>query len=393
MQFEVKALKPADGVTLLALEAGSEAEARRQAQGRGYSVLRVRVRRRAAFFGRRAFPLVLFSQELVALTDAGLPLVEALQTLAEKHKEPHVQPVFARLLAELFQGRPLSRALQACPEAFPPLYVETVRASERTGDLAGAIGRFVSYETQMQSVRATLVTASIYPALLIAVGGLVTFFLVGYIVPKFSAIYGDLGREQPLPSQILMHVGRFVGDNGILLAILMAAAAGGLVAMFSRPQLRGWLFAQCERLPGLGERIRVFQLARFYRTAGMLLQGGVPLVTALNMVGGLLDARMRLRLDQAVREVREGKALSDVMESHGLTTAIASRLLRVGERTGDMGGMMDRIATFHDAEIAQSVTHFTRLFEPILMVVIGLVIGVIVLALYMPIFDLAGSLQ
>jgi general secretion pathway protein F len=392
MQFEVKALKPAEGVSLLALEAANEAEARSQAQGRGYSVLRVRARK-PPLFGARAFPLVLFSQELVALTEAGLPLVESLQTLAEKHREAHVQPVFARILAELYQGRPLSRALESCPQAFPPLYIETVRASERTGDLSGAIGRFVAYETQMQAVRATLVTASIYPALLIAVGALVTFFLVGYIVPKFSAIYGDLGREQPLASQLLMNLGSFVAANGVLLAIALGAAGAAAVTALSRPELRARLFAQVEHLPGVGERVRVFQLARFYRTAGMLLQGGVPIVTALAMVAGLLDARMRTRLEGAVREVREGKALSDVMERNGLTTAIASRLLRVGERTGDMGGMMERIASFHDAEIAQSVTHFTRLFEPLLMVFIGLVIGVIVLALYMPIFDLAGSLQ
>ncbi|HEV7823118.1 MAG TPA: type II secretion system F family protein, partial [Burkholderiales bacterium] len=146
-------------------------------------------------------------------------------------------------------------------------------------------------------------------------------------------------------------------------------------------------------LPGIGERLRIVQLARLYRTAGMLLRGGIPAVQSLAMVGELLPANLRGELANALREIREGKPLSRALESHALTTPVAVRMLRVGERTGDMGAMMERIAAFHDEEITNWVERTTRLFEPLLMVFIGLVIGVIVMALYMPIFELAGSLQ
>jgi general secretion pathway protein F len=147
------------------------------------------------------------------------------------------------------------------------------------------------------------------------------------------------------------------------------------------------------KLPLIGEKMRLVQLTRLYRTAGMLLQRGIPAVQALAMVGELLPAGLRGSLTSALTEIREGKPLSVSLESHALTTPVAVRMLRVGERTGDMGNMMERIAAFHDEEIVKWVERSTRLFEPLLMAVIGLVIGVIVMALYMPIFELAGSLQ
>jgi len=157
--------------------------------------------------------------------------------------------------------------------------------------------------------------------------------------------------------------------------------------------VRRALMVQVWRLPALGESLRIYQLARFYRTLGMLLRGGIPLVTGMQMVSPLLQPALRTSLAQVEQEVREGKPLSTSVESHGMTTPVALRMLRVGERTGRMGEMMERIGMFYDDEIARAVDWFTRLLEPVLMVVIGLVIGVVVTLMYMPIFDLAGSLQ
>ena len=225
------------------------------------------------------------------------------------------------------------------------------------------------------------------------VGGAVTLFLLAFVVPKFAAIYADLGRDQPLSSRLLMEFGSLLNEHGVLIAsFAIAALAVGVHAVFNR-SLRERLMRSIARLPGIGERMRIVQLTRLYRTAGMLLRGGIPAVQALGMVGELLPANLRGGLAGALREIREGKPLSASLESHALTTPVAVRMLRVGERTGDMGGMMERIAAFHDEEIAHWVDRSTRLFEPLLMVVIGLVIGVIVMALYMPIFELAGSLQ
>ena len=146
------------------------------------------------------------------------------------------------------------------------------------------------------------------------------------------------------------------------------------------------------RFPAIGERVRVYQLTRFYRTMGMLLSGGTPVAQAIGMVSGLLDEELRQRLDGALVRVNEGKPLSASLEAQSLTTPVALRMLRVGERTGQMGDMMERIAAFHEEELGRWVERFTRTFEPLLMAVIGIVIGGIVLLMYFPIFELAGSM-
>jgi general secretion pathway protein F len=392
MRFEVRAIKQPQGVTLLALDAADEAQARLQAIAQGYAVLAVKAKA-AWLLKKDRFPLLLFSQQLVALLDAGLGLVEALQALSQKHKDGETQTVLNEVLEQLFHGVTLSAALERCPEAFPPLYIATVRASEKTGNLGQALTRYIAYQVQVEILRSKLITASIYPALLMLVGGAVTLFLLGYVVPKFTAIYVDLGREQPLTSRLLMQFGGFLNQHGGALAIAVVIAVVFAAYVFLNPALRESLLARLPRIPALSERLKVVQLARLYRTAGMLLRGGIPAVSALEMVRSLLHAGLRPSLDAAVRDVREGKPLSAVMEARGLTTPVALRMLRVGERTGDMGGMMERIAAFHDEEVSQWVDRVTRLFEPLLMAFIGLVIGVIVLSLYMPIFELAGSLQ
>ena len=392
MQYEVKAVKPAFGVTALVLEAASEGDARAMAAAQGFALLDVRARS-ASLFKRQRFPLLMFSQELIALLDAGLGLIEALQALAEKHQNAGAREVLQQVLGRLGEGQTLSAALDKSPAAFPRLYVATIRSSEKTGDLSRALSRYIAYEVQIEALRSKLVTALIYPVMLIAVGGLVTLFLLTYVVPKFASIYADIGRDQPLPSRLLMEFGGFLNEHAMLMAvgavIFVAAAVNALI----NPKIREQLVLLIARVPAIGEKLRVVQFSRLYRTAGMLLQGGIPAVTALEMVGELLHAGLRPNLLQALREIREGKPLSDSMETHNLTSPVAVRMLRVGERTGDMGAMMERIATFHEDEIARWVDRATRLFEPLLMVVIGLVIGVIVLALYMPIFELAGSLQ
>jgi general secretion pathway protein F len=167
----------------------------------------------------------------------------------------------------------------------------------------------------------------------------------------------------------------------------------GLIYAVMHPGFKRWFGTRLWAIPGVGERMRVYQLARFYRTVGMLLSGGTPVVSALDMVSGLLQPTLRGQLQLATREIREGHPLSRAMERNGLTTPVASRMLRVGEGTGQMGEMMERIAVFHEEEMARWVDWFTRLFEPILMAFIGLVIGAIVVLMYMPIFELAGSIR
>jgi len=394
MRYELKAVGPDGAVEVLDSQAPDEATAVQSVEGRGYTVLSVRARRTLAWRGTGArFALVLFSQELRVLLNAGLPLLESIETLAEKERSAEARALLGRLAATLREGRPLSAALGQFPRSFPALYVATVRAAERSGDLAPSLARYVAYATQLEAIRKRVVNASIYPLLLIAVGGLVGLFLMLYVVPRFGHIYAERGGDLPLFSRLLLAWGQALDQHAILVVAVLAALIIAGVAVFRSSRFRSALADALWRLPAVGERLKVYQLARFYRTIGMLVRGGMPLVAALEMGADLLHPLLRERLRAAHRAISEGGRLSLSMDQNGLTTPVALRMLAVGERGGDIGAMLEQIAAFHDEELARWVDWFTRLFEPILMALIGLVIGVIVILMYMPIFELAGNVQ
>ncbi|HOE40398.1 MAG TPA: type II secretion system F family protein [Rhodoferax sp.] len=396
MRFELRVLRPDARATTLYLDASSVAEATGQARQQGYSILRVKSAKTLANMATsdaRVFPLGLFSQELLMLLEAGLSVVESIETLKEKEGKAQTHHVLAQLVTFLCEGQSLSQALQNFPAVFPPLYIATVRASEKTGDLPEALTRYVAYQMQLDVVRKKIVSAAIYPLLLAGVGGLVIVFLLSYVVPRFSRIFEDLGGDIPFASQLLINWGNLVHDHGWTLLIGLLVVTVLAVFWLLQPGTRRWIFDRLATVPAIGERMRLYQLARFYRTVGMLLRGGMSIMPALQMTGDLLQGPLRHRLSESASQIREGLQISSAMHSCGLTTAVSLRMLRVGERTGRMGEMMERIASYYDAEIARWVDWFVRLFEPLLMVFIGLVIGAIVVMMYFPIFELAGSIQ
>jgi general secretion pathway protein F len=396
MRFEVTAIRGIAEVTALALEASDVAEATHQAVSQGYKVISVRTgkaRFQMPVLTRAGFPLVQFSQELQFLLQAGLTLVEAVSTLADREQRSDNRTTLSRIVLALQQGQPFSHALRQCGGQFPPLYVASIQASEKTGAMAEALSRYVAYQVQVDRVRRQVVSASIYPALLGVVGSLVALFMLGFVVPRFSHIYADIGRELPLLSRWLMVWGQFIADHTLLALGALAAGVAVLAAIATRPGSRQRLLRGLWHLPGIGRRMHDYQLARFYRSLGMLLRGGMPVVTAVQMAMDLLHGTLRTQLSRALADIQEGQPISRAMERNQLTTAVAFRLLMVGERTGRMGEMMERIAEFHEEETARWVEGFTRLFEPLLMVFIGGLIGLIVLLMYFPIFDLAGSIQ
>lgn len=396
MRYELKVLKTGEGISLIELDAGSEEDASIHVKHQGYSVLGIR--EIGTVFNRITsrrtnFPLLLFSQELLSLITAGLSLIEALEALAEKERNSQIKQVYDTIVRRLYEGQTFSTALSEQPSIFPPLYIATVQASERTGDMHEALSRFVAYQTQLDMIKKRIVSASIYPALLLIVGALVVTFLMGYVVPRFSAVYEGSNTTLPFMSQMLLNWGVLLKTHGQSILMTFIAVIAFASYMLSQAEFRAKLVLQLWHLPSLGERLHVYQLARFYRTLSMLLKGGTPVVNALDMVAGLLQPTLRSRLELATTSIREGKPISVAMEHYGLTTPVALRMLRVGERTGDMSGMMDRIATFYDEEMSRWVEWFTKLFEPILMALIGLIIGAIVVLMYMPVFDLAGNIQ
>lgn len=394
MRFRVRSFQPDLRLVTSTVDALDEAEARRLMGERGHEVVSLRSDEGPWRIGARqaAFPLVLFSQELLALLRSGVGIVEAVQTLVEKETRAATREVLERVRAALREGLSFSTALQAQPHAFTPLYVATVRASERTSNLAEALERYVDYARRIDEIKGKLINAAIYPVMLVAVSLLVMGFLMVYVVPRFANVYQDMGDKLPWASRWMLHWGQTVEQHGMALAV----ALGGVVLLAASPLGRGlwaWLLQRVWSLPAIGERLRVFQLARLYRTVGMLLRGGIAVVPALDMVKGLLSPALRDSLAAAGAQVREGLPLSGALAAHGLTTPVSLRLLSVGERTGNMGEMLERAAAFHDEELARSAEWATRVVGPVLMLVMGVLIGTIVVLMYLPIFQLAESIQ
>jgi general secretion pathway protein F len=394
VKFAVKAVDAAKGVVELELEAADEVTVRELARHRGYAVLTLsRSRLSTPWELGRPFPATLFSIELLALLDAGLNVVEALQTLAEKEPRGAHRRVLDGLLQALQRGESFSRAIERMPQHFSELYVATIRSSERTGNVREALSRFIAYQEELEKLRKKVVAALIYPAILLGVGTAVLAFLMFYVVPRFARVYQDISTGIPLFSSLLLSSGRWVEQHAVGTAVALVLACASLVYALSKEAVRAAFMTRLWRIGPLGERLRVYQLARLYRTVGMLLRAGVPAVRAFEMVSGLLAANLREQLARVVAALKEGRSISSALTTAGLATPVATRMMAVGEKSGQMGELMDRIARFYDDETGRFVDAFARVFEPALMALLGLAVGAVVVLMYMPIFELAGAIQ
>lgn len=396
MRFHAKAISREGAVLNMTLDAGNDRDAAHVIHSQGLTLLSLK--RESSILDRISrgasnFPLSLFSQELKVLLAAGVSLVEALDTLAEREGKMQFRSIIVRLVQYIKEGQTLADAMEHIPEAFPPLYCASIRASETSGEIVAALDRYLTYQGQIDVIRKKVISASVYPAMIILFGGVVLLFMLGYVVPRFSAIYADRGDAVSQASRILLVTGQFIAAHGWqLLAYLLA----GLVALglwLRQASTRARISAGFQRIPAIGEKLRTFQLARLYRTLGMLVRGGIPITHALQMAVGILPPGLRAKLEAARSEVAQGQSLSEAFRAHALSTPVAFRLIRVAEQTGSMSEMLESAAAFHEEELARDVDIFTRLFEPILMMAIGLLVGLIVLLMYLPIFELAGSIE
>jgi general secretion pathway protein F len=339
-----------------------------------------------------AFDLLLFSQELHSLLQAGLNLSEALDTLLAKAAGA-TRLLLADIVKSLGQGRNFSEVLASHGGEFPPVYVATVRSSERTGNLPEALARYIVYQQQFEMLRKKLVAAAIYPALLLGVGGFVTLFLLGYVVPRFASVYQSSARELPWMSSVLLSVGSLIHAHAMWMLAALVLAMVALVTALRRPAVRARLVNSALGIPGIADKADLFRLSRFYRALSLLLASGIALPRAMGMVGGLLGASQQLRLTQARLRIEQGETVSLTLVQAGLATPVAKSLIQVGERSGQLAPMLERTAQFHDEELTRWIDAASRLLEPLLMLAIGLVIGTVVVLMYLPIFELAGSFQ
>jgi general secretion pathway protein F len=398
MQFDVRALDVQQQLQTLRLDALDMADAQAQLMTRQLTALSMKPASAMGQMvwgadGRNRFDLLLFAQELHALVAAGLSVVEALETLVERSSADTTRSVLQRLVAHLREGQRLSGALAQQGSVFPPLFIGIIQAAEGTSDLPRSLERYIGYETRLQALRHKITSAAIYPSILMGVGGGVALFLLGYVVPRFATVYKGSGKPLPWASQMLLGWGEFASTYALGLLGVVIALVVCIVWAARRAMHDGGWWRLLAWLPGAGPRLQMLELSRLYMTMGMLLEGGIAVARAMLLSEAVVTGAKVQALHAARLLVGQGESLSNALEQHQLSTPVALRLLRVGEQTGQLGTMLSRTAAFYDSETTRWIERFTKAFEPILMAAIGVVIGLIVILLYMPIFDLAGNLQ
>ncbi|WP_241269835.1 type II secretion system F family protein [Caballeronia sp. M1242] len=377
----------------LELDADDEAQLRMRLAEMGLSLVDATplgAKKRGFSLRKPVFERALFTQELIALLEAGLSLVETVETLRDKSKEGLNRNVLQGIVAALYEGEPLSRALERQPDHFPPLYVATVASAEQTGHLAEALRRYHHYDARLSTVRKKVVSSMVYPCIVIGTGAMIILFMAFYVIPKFSQVFATM-KDMPFTVRLMLAWGNLVeAHGGVLLAALFAAIVGAGLSLRSaavRERLMSALFS----LPKLSDYQRLFGLTRFYRTLGLLLAGGMSMVTSLELAAQVLPAQLQNALSQALDEIRAGKPLSGALPAANLTTPVAERLIRVGEQSGELAGMVTRSAEFCDEELDRAIDTLMRVVEPVLMLAVGGIVGTIIFLLYMPIFQLAGA--
>jgi general secretion pathway protein F len=393
--FEVVAVSPQGSLLTERLRASDASKASEQLQLRGLRVLSCREIRTSNWKGlrRQRLDVGLFTDELAALLDAGLGMVDTLRTLSQKERDSSGRQALEAVTRDVIEGLPLSAALANRGDTFPPLLVASVSASEQTGDLVSALRRFSTHLESMRMLRGKLVGAAIYPALLLAVGSLVVIFLLGVVVPRFAVLLEGASKKLPLASQLLLGWGKSVAAHPALFL-------GGFVCVVTllsfgmlRAARSGWQIPGLQRAWLIGPLVRLFRHAQFYRTSAMLVQGGIPVLRAFDMGRQLLSLEDQLALDGARRQIAEGRPIGPALAQAQIADTVALRMLEVAQRTGRLADVLSRIASFQEAALNRAIDLTARLVEPALMIFIGLVIGAIVVLMYMPIFDLATSLQ
>ena len=347
-----------------------------------------------SFLAAGSFPLRLFSQELAVLLGAGLSLLEAIETLCEKESQSHVSVALTQVAADLKKGLRLSEAAAGRPDCFDALFVAVVSAAERTGQLKPALASHAAYLSWAQELRSKLVSACIYPATLLVAGSAVLVFLLVGVVPKFSALLESQGSANlPAASALLIHIGRFTGDHGLLTLLLGALPVVVPGFLWRTSTVRARIERHIWRLPLLGDKLRLLALARLYRTLSMLLHAGVPLVPALKTTSRAVSAELQAGVDQTVLRVSQGERLSASLEQADLTTPVSLRMVRVGERSGELSAMLGQAAAFYDEELSRFSDILSKLVNPVLMLLMGGLIGSVIVLMYMPIFQLVEQVQ
>jgi general secretion pathway protein F len=336
-----------------------------------------------------------FARDMGLMLRSGLGVMDALETFREQATGASAA-VLAALVQRLESGEGLSEAMSLSGR-FSAGLLACVKASEVTGDLDESLQRFAVNATRLRQMRSKLVSALVYPALLVLVAGAVVLFLLAYVVPRFAMVLENSQQELPWLSQGLIWLGRGLYAHQALVWLLLGTLLIAALTTVLRSTFAGTLNDQLTRLaariPGLARLVRLYGLGQAIRTSAMLVRSGIPALRALAMSRDLLIHSDRARLDRAVASATNGAPLAASLFEFGLLDRLGMRVMRVAEQTGALDLALDRLADVHENRLEQQLERAGRLIEPVVMLVIGLVIGGIVVLMYLPIFQLAASIH
>ena len=385
--------KPVEG----ALAGDSERTVARDLQQRGLVPLHVGATRSGAgprldwlAFGQvRGRDRLFFTQELSTLVNAGLPLDRALSICGELTERQALRGVIADVLKQIKGGKSMAESLAAHPKVFSELYVNMIRAGEASGSLGVVLERLTEFEQSADELRGHLISSMIYPALLALVGAGSMLVMMNYVVPKFAQVFVEARVPLPTPTWLLVTASHLVRSYGWLALLALAAAAAALRYYVATPGGRRRWHALKLRLPVAGDLFRKAETARFARTMATLTANGVPLVQSLRIVKGLLNnAVMAESLAGISTGVQRGEGIAAPLRRSGAFPALAGHLLTVGEETGRLDAMFTRMADIYDGDTRAAIKRATALFEPLVILFMGLVIGAMVLSMLLAIVSI-----
>ncbi|OGX41274.1 MAG: hypothetical protein A3C53_00995 [Omnitrophica WOR_2 bacterium RIFCSPHIGHO2_02_FULL_68_15] len=330
--------------------------------------------------------LVIFSRQLATLVDAGIPLVTSLDTLHAQLDQPGLKTVIGRIRDDVEGGSNFTEALAKHPTIFPTLFVSMVKAGEASGALAEILDRLAGYLEKTTALERKVRSSLVYPAVVVCMALSITLFLILKVVPTFKGIFLSLGGTLPLPTQILLAV----SDTCQRYLVPVAAAGVILVVLLRRwtatPAGRLWLDRGLLRLPIFGLLLRKVAVARFARTLTTLTRSGVPILASLDIVGRTAGNRVvELAVERIRSSIREGETIAKPLEAAGIFPPLVVRMVGVGEQTGQLEKMLTKIAEFYESEVDTAVNSLTSIIEPVIIAILGVVIGGIVIAIFLPI--------
>jgi type IV pilus assembly protein PilC len=343
-------------------------------------------------FGVGLKDLAIFSRQFSTMVNAGLSLVRVLSILEQQTSNKKLREVAAQVRLDVEAGRPLSEALARHPKVFSSLYVNMVRAGETGGVLDEVLNRIATFLEKEQALRQKVKAAMVYPALLTVAALAGLMFMTIVILPQFQNLFRELGGEGslPLPTQIAMAVSVVIRRFWYLVFGGIALLTWALRRYLRTPQGRARYDRLKLRLPALGDLNRKIVVARFSRTLGTLIASGVPIMQSLEVVAKAIDNTVIGEAVDAVRaSIREGQSIAIPLQFSGVFPPMVVQMTKVGEETGQLEQMLEKVADFYDVEVETTVQSLTSLLEPILIIFMGVVVGAMVISLYLPIFSLA----